>query len=302
MGSEGQTGEKGAVEALKELAAGERMITLTSSEGQAFRVSEAVARLSPHLAGKIGNGDDVVIALPDVPALALVTVIEYCTKHAAIANPSAAASSSSCSNAADAAITNPCADAAITNHIAAVDAAIANHIAAVDAAIANPCAAASSSSSSNAADAAITNPSAAPDAIANPSAAASSNSSSNATDAAITNSSAAPDAIANPSAAATTSSSSNVAPPYGDSELDEWDRKLVGDLNMDALYHVLMAAYFLRFEGLVDTVCQKVADVIKSCETPKKIRETFGIPDDLTPEEKEGLLKEFAWAFGPDDI
>ncbi|GJN33159.1 hypothetical protein PR202_gb21726 [Eleusine coracana subsp. coracana] len=292
MGSQGQTGEKGAVEALKELAAGERMITLTSSEGQAFRVSEAVARLSPHLAGLIGDGDDVVIALPDVPALALVTVIEYCTKHAAIANPSAAASSSSSSNAAD---------AAITNLIDAVDAAIAKHNA-------------TASSSSNVADAAITNPSAAPDtaitnpiatvdaAIANPSATASS-SSSNAADAAITNPSAAPDAaITNPSAAATTSSSSNVAPPYGDSELDEWDRELVRDLSVDALYHVLMAAHFLRIEGLVDTVCQKVADVIKFCETPKKIRETFGIPDDLTREEKEGILKEFAWAFGPDDI
>lgn len=107
-------------------------------------------------------------------------------------------------------------------------------------------------------------------------------------------------AAANPSAAA--SSSSNAAPPRGDSELDKWDRELVGGLGMDALYDLLMAANFLGIEALIDTVSERVANEIKACKTPKEIREKFGITDDLTFHEKEEIRRENAWAFGPDDI
>jgi S-phase kinase-associated protein 1 len=76
----------------KRAAAGERMITLTSSDGKEFLVSEAGARLSPHLAGMIGDGDNN-IALRNVPSRALEEVARYCNKHPA-AKPSSEAAGS----------------------------------------------------------------------------------------------------------------------------------------------------------------------------------------------------------------
>lgn len=65
-------------------AAAGKMITLVSSEGQPFRVSEAAARLSVVLADMIDNGcAGGNIPLPNVDDRALATVIKYCDKHAA---------------------------------------------------------------------------------------------------------------------------------------------------------------------------------------------------------------------------
>jgi S-phase kinase-associated protein 1 len=75
----------------KRAAAGERTITLTSSDGKEFLVSEAGARLSPHLAGMIGNGHNN-IALRNVSSRALEKVARYCNKHPA--KPGSAAGSS----------------------------------------------------------------------------------------------------------------------------------------------------------------------------------------------------------------
>lgn len=64
-------------------AAAGKMITLASSEGQLFRMSEAAARLSVVLADMIDNGcASGNIPLPNVDDRALAMVIKYCDKHA----------------------------------------------------------------------------------------------------------------------------------------------------------------------------------------------------------------------------
>jgi S-phase kinase-associated protein 1 len=170
--------------------AGEMIITLTSLEGMEFRLTEAEARLSSHLASMIDNGGNVLALATNIPAHALDKVTKYCNKHAAAGNPSRSG------------------------------------------------------------------------------------------------------------AAATTSAAATAR------DLENWDRELVRELDddVDALYDLVVAADFLRLNGLVDVVCEKVAGIIKRCDTPKEIRETFRIPDDLSAEQKEKIRNEYIWAFGPDDI
>ncbi|XP_062206219.1 SKP1-like protein 1B isoform X1 [Phragmites australis] len=108
-----EKGEKGATEAEKEKGAaaakevaGERMVTLESSDGEEFHMSEAAAQLSTLLRHVIeGGGIDNGIPLPKVAARTLEKVIMYCEKHAKAAaksdsDPSAAAGSSSDNTAA----------------------------------------------------------------------------------------------------------------------------------------------------------------------------------------------------------
>ncbi|VAH64410.1 unnamed protein product [Triticum turgidum subsp. durum] len=110
--------EKGAMAEETEQVAGEndtfffrasgKIITLKSSDGMLFKVSEAAARLSVLLADMIDQGcAKGIIQLPNVDARALATVIEYCNEHAAAAataNPDAnhgvAEGSSSCNSEA----------------------------------------------------------------------------------------------------------------------------------------------------------------------------------------------------------
>ncbi|CAN6199876.1 unnamed protein product [Urochloa humidicola] len=63
-----------------------KVITVVSSEGKPFKVSEEAARLSSVLADMVDNGcAGGSIPLPNVTAKALSTVIKYCDKHAAAA-------------------------------------------------------------------------------------------------------------------------------------------------------------------------------------------------------------------------
>ncbi|RLM85791.1 hypothetical protein C2845_PM04G28380 [Panicum miliaceum] len=75
-----------AVFSFSAASAAGKTITLVSSEGKPFKVSEEAARLSTVLADMIDNGcAGGNIPLPNVTAMALVTVIKYCDKHAAAA-------------------------------------------------------------------------------------------------------------------------------------------------------------------------------------------------------------------------
>lgn len=63
---------------------GGRLITLRSSDGEVHRVSEAAARLSGLLRGIIETNVTVTkgVILPTVDGATLVTVLQYCNKHA----------------------------------------------------------------------------------------------------------------------------------------------------------------------------------------------------------------------------
>lgn len=72
--------------------AGGRLITLKSSDGKVHRASVAAAQLSVILSGMIEEvvTDDEVVIVPEVDGPTLVTVLEYCTKHAEAAAAAAA--------------------------------------------------------------------------------------------------------------------------------------------------------------------------------------------------------------------
>ncbi|CAN6202690.1 unnamed protein product [Urochloa humidicola] len=84
-------------------AAAGKVISVVSSEGTPFKMSEAAARMSVVLADIIDDGcAGGIIPLPNVDARALSTVIKYCDKHAAAATakPNSGAGSSSSVDAA----------------------------------------------------------------------------------------------------------------------------------------------------------------------------------------------------------
>ncbi|KAG6505320.1 hypothetical protein ZIOFF_037675 [Zingiber officinale] len=64
-------------------------------------------------------------------------------------------------------------------------------------------------------------------------------------------------------------------------ELKSWDDKF--------------AANYMDIKGLLDLLCQSVADMITR-KTPEEIRKTFNIKNDFTPEEEEKIRKENQWA------
>ncbi|GJZ44077.1 ribonuclease H-like domain-containing protein [Tanacetum coccineum] len=58
----------------------------------------------------------------------------------------------------------------------------------------------------------------------------------------------------------------------------------------------LSAANYLNIKGLLDLMCQTVANMMKG-KTLEEIRKTFNIKNDFTPEEEEEVRRENAWAF-----
>ncbi|EDW36783.1 GL25876 [Drosophila persimilis] len=59
------------------------------------------------------------------------------------------------------------------------------------------------------------------------------------------------------------------------SELQEWDANFV-NVDQDTLFKLIMAAYFLKIEGLVDVTCKAVANSIKG-KTTAELREMFNL-------------------------
>ncbi|XP_058182049.1 SKP1-like protein 1 [Rhododendron vialii] len=80
-----------------------------------------------------------------------------------------------------------------------------------------------------------------------------------------------------------------------DSDLKTYDTEFL-DVDQAVLYRLIMAANYLDVRELLDSICQKVADMIKG-KTPEQIRKTFNIDNDFTPEEEEEVRKANAWAF-----
>jgi hypothetical protein len=65
--------------------------------------------------------------------------------------------------------------------------------------------------------------------------------------------------------------------------------------NYSTILEVVSCAHFLNVDSLISLVCAFLATEIKG-KSPAKIREMFGLPDDLTPEEEQELQSEFSWA------
>ncbi|KAH0773779.1 hypothetical protein KY290_010916 [Solanum tuberosum] len=77
--------------------------------------------------------------------------------------------------------------------------------------------------------------------------------------------------------------------------LIDFDKAFV-NVHHSILYDLILAANFLNDKEILDMICQEVADRIKG-KTSEEIRKEFDIKNDFTPEEKEKIRKENAWAF-----
>ncbi|KAG6504089.1 hypothetical protein ZIOFF_036417 [Zingiber officinale] len=59
---------------------------------------------------------------------------------------------------------------------------------------------------------------------------------------------------------------------------------------------LVKAANYMDIKGLLDLLCQSVADMITG-KSPEEIRKTFNIKNNFTPEEEEKVRRESQWAF-----
>ena len=64
-----------------------------------------------------------------------------------------------------------------------------------------------------------------------------------------------------------------------------FDEKFIDIDNLDGIFDIINAAYYLDIKSLLDLSCAKIATLIKG-KTPEEIRKTFNIVNDFTPEEE----------------
>ncbi|XP_059309568.1 SKP1-like protein 11 [Lycium ferocissimum] len=77
-------------------------------------------------------------------------------------------------------------------------------------------------------------------------------------------------------------------------EIKDFDKKFVQGTFND-LYELVLAANYLHNSGLMDLLCQSIADRIKN-KSVKAVREIFNVTNDFTPEEEAEVRKEHLWA------
>lgn len=75
----------------------------------------------------------------------------------------------------------------------------------------------------------------------------------------------------------------------------KFDEEMVNQ-ELETIFELLLAANYLDVKGLLDLLCQAVADRIKD-ESVERVRELFNIQNDFTPEEEAAVRNENAWAF-----
>ncbi|XP_060185805.1 SKP1-like protein 11 [Lycium barbarum] len=77
-------------------------------------------------------------------------------------------------------------------------------------------------------------------------------------------------------------------------EIKDFDEKFVQGTFND-VYELLHAANYLHNSGLMDLLCQSIADRIKD-KSVKAVREIFNVTNDYTPEEEAKVRMEHLWA------
>ncbi|KAL2227723.1 UNVERIFIED_CONTAM: SKP1-like protein 1B [Sesamum indicum] len=81
-----------------------------------------------------------------------------------------------------------------------------------------------------------------------------------------------------------------------DKEKRDFDKEFVAKTEMSVLFDVVFAAHYLDIKGLLDLVCQEIADRMQN-KSVKWVRKMFCIENDFTPEEEEQIKCDYAWAW-----
>ena len=71
----------------------------------------------------------------------------------------------------------------------------------------------------------------------------------------------------------------------------EWDAAFVGDMELEELYQLILAADFLDIKQLLDLACSKVATFLKG-KTTAELRKVLNIRSDYTPAEEAAVREE----------
>ncbi|CAG8958355.1 hypothetical protein HYFRA_00011032 [Hymenoscyphus fraxineus] len=77
-------------------------------------------------------------------------------------------------------------------------------------------------------------------------------------------------------------------------KVSTWDQEFFNNED-DVTFDIILAANFLEIKGLLHLGVKLVANQIRGLNA-QQIREKFGLEDDLTPEEKDRIRRENAWA------
>ncbi|KAJ4765871.1 SKP1 [Rhynchospora pubera] len=77
--------------------------------------------------------------------------------------------------------------------------------------------------------------------------------------------------------------------------LKNWDQEFI-DVDIDTLYDLIMAADYLKINGLMDLACEKVAYMIKG-RSVEELRQMFNIENGFIPEVEEEHRRLNPWAF-----
>ncbi|PHT29883.1 SKP1-like protein 11 [Capsicum baccatum] len=77
-------------------------------------------------------------------------------------------------------------------------------------------------------------------------------------------------------------------------DIKTFDKDFV-KMKFTEVFGLILAANYLNINGLMDLLCQSVADKIKN-KSVKAVRKIFNITNDFTPEEEEKVYEEHKWA------
>ncbi len=76
--------------------------------------------------------------------------------------------------------------------------------------------------------------------------------------------------------------------------LEQWDKTFLGELSKQEVDDLLIASNYLDMANLLNLLCKHVAEIIKTMDV-QEIRDYFGMPSDLTPEEQAQIEEETKW-------
>lgn len=77
-------------------------------------------------------------------------------------------------------------------------------------------------------------------------------------------------------------------------QLKEFDKEFV-KISFKKLTNLVFAANYLHIPGLMNLLCQTIADKIKN-KSVNAVRKIFNITNDYTPEEEGEVRREYEWA------
>lgn len=74
----------------------------------------------------------------------------------------------------------------------------------------------------------------------------------------------------------------------------QWDTHFLETLDLTQKLYLAAAADYLEIQSLIKLLVDFLVTLIKG-KTPEEIRETFGLPNDLTPQDIEEINKDTVW-------